>query len=139
MKLSIAVLLFIPTAMGFHIGQSRSPMSASVGPLNSAQFSEPNFSTMDFANGGAPAIIPDIAPADLVYQETAPVEPTPKDDLKVLGRVSGSEQTSITGQLLGMDKGYKPNKEITMVTPKTTSSGGTINVPRIKCLTSWGD
>ena len=179
MKLATALLVFIPSTTGFQIRHT----SSSVGPLHSSQFNEPSISIVDFANGGGvPNIAPDIAPADLIYQEPEPVQlaspapvlaqpepvqlapvtpvravvkpdpvqlpgpitylvketaevpPPPTPDVKVLGKVPGSEQASITGRLLGMDKGYKAKTAINIVTNKTPLPPGTIKVPKIKCF-----
>mmetsp|Transcript_68220 Transcript_68220/g.197621 ORF Transcript_68220/g.197621 Transcript_68220/m.197621 type:complete len:178 (+) Transcript_68220:93-626(+) len=147
MKLASALLVFLPSAVAFQVRHS----TAAVGPLNSAQFNEPSISIVDFANGGdVPNIVPDIAPADLIYQapdpvqipgpvpvlvkETAEVPPPPSPNVKVLGKVPGSEQASITGRLLGMDKGFKAKTAITMVADKTPLPEGMIKVPKIKCF-----
>lgn len=75
-------------------------------------------------------------PAPVVYleKETADVPAPPTPDVKVLGKVPGSEQASITGRLLGMDKGYKAKKAITMVMDNTPLPQGTVKVPKIKCV-----
>jgi hypothetical protein len=123
MKIAAALLVLPVAVQGFQVGRHQ---TSSVGPM----FSSPQqrTSTVDYANGGLPNIAPDIGPMDLVHKE-------PDAENREIGKVPGNEQVRMSGELLGMDTGYKPKTDVMEESGAMARSDKPAmrSVPKIKC------
>lgn len=62
---------------------------------------------------------------DLVHQEP--------NGSREVGQVSGNEQVRVSGELLGMDKGYEPQSQIKEESSLASPAPAMRTVPKIKC------